>query len=888
MSINIVGISPAGVSNLSVQNQLLQQLNSGQTQMSQLEMEISTGHQFQLPSENPLAVLQVEGIQSLLQRKDQALANISANQSLLSQADSTLGSVSSLLASIQSAALGVVGSTASPDQRQAVIQQVDQAIQQLVGLGNTQLNGQSLFSGAGGSATPFSLDAAGHVVYSGSSTPTQSYVDVNQLMATSVTGDQAFGAMSQPVQGAALPAALSPATPLADLGYSLVSGGQGIAPGSIAVSDGQSTSIVDLSGAKTLGDVATLIEQHPPAGRIIDVDVTPTGLTLRLESNPANPNGNNLSVQEVNGGSTAGDLGIASPGTGTAPLVGQPLTAAVAPTTPLGDLLGTKAQANIHFGVANSDIVVQANAAGAGLNGVTVHFVADAPGAGQELAAYAGGLLTVHISTSAASASRADQVVAAINSVAGLPFTASLDPSNQNGGGQPPITALPPDAITAGGGGTALDTAGLQITSGGKTCTVDVSGDNTVQDLLNSINSSGAGLDAEINAAKTGIDVRSRTSGVDFAIGENGGQTATQLGVRTLTAATQLSQLNYGAGVGVNTVTAGGTDFTISETLGGGTTVAVPVSIAGAATVGDVIQAINTAAQTAGATFNAQLATTGNGIELTDANPLAGPIVVTAGTQSTAAVDLGLVAQGQTSATSAATAAVASGWETSGANSELLFSAVNPGNAGNVQVIFQADPSVTEGNETAQYDASAGTLTFRISSQTTANDIIAALQKDPMAGAAFTASLDTSTDPANDGSGVVQPQQITMSGGEEALTGSDANPQETDSVFTALERLGTALNGNDSAAVQRAMGLLSNSMQNVNNTREQVGVQEQSLSTLTTQINNEELGLQSTMSTDYDTDMASAISDYTTAQISYQATLETTASLLKMTLLNYL
>ena len=89
-------------------------------------------------------------------------------------------------------------------------------------------------------------------------------------------------------------------------------------------------------------------------------------------------------------------------------------------------------------------------------------------------------------------------------------------------------------------------------------------------------------------------------------------------------------------------------------------------------------------------------------------------------------------------------------------------------------------------------------------------------------------------------------------------------------------------------AIQQAMTLLSNSMQNLGNTRDLLGVQEQSLSTINTQISNEQLNLQSAMSTNYDTDMASAISDYTSAQITYQATLQTTASIMKMTLLSYI
>ena len=71
----------------------------------------------------------------------------------------------------------------------------------------------------------------------------------------------------------------------------------------------------------------------------------------------------------------------------------------------------------------------------------------------------------------------------------------------------------------------------------------------TIEDLLNAINGSGADVLASINAAGTGIDVRSRLSGAEFSIGENGGTTATQLGIRTLTESTALAALNHGAGV---------------------------------------------------------------------------------------------------------------------------------------------------------------------------------------------------------------------------------------------------------------------------------------------------------------------------------------------------
>jgi flagellin-like hook-associated protein FlgL len=100
--------------------------------------------------------------------------------------------------------------------------------------------------------------------------------------------------------------------------------------------------------------------------------------------------------------------------------------------------------------------------------------------------------------------------------------------------------------------------------------------------------------------------------------------------------------------------------------------------------------------------------------------------------------------------------------------------------------------------------------------------------------------------------------------------------------------LGTALSNNDNAAEQRAMSLLTSTVQNLGSARQFLGVQEQSLSTISTQISNETNNLQSAMSTDYGTDMASAISSYTSAQIAYQATLQLAASTFRVTLLNYL
>lgn len=193
--------------------------------------------------------------------------------------------------------------------------------------------------------------------------------------------------------------------------------------------------------------------------------------------------------------------------------------------------------------------------------------------------------------------------------------------------------------------------AGLQITNGGQTFTIDTSGAQTVEQLLNAINQSPANALAEISPSGDRLIVRSRLSGADFSIGENGGSLATQLGLRSLNVDTALGALNYGRGVS----TLAGTDFTIHRK--DGTDLAIDVS--SAQTIGDVLNLINNDAanQNPATRVVVRLAAFGNGVELFDANTTGtDTLTVTPQQGSHAAYDLGLIPRGQPSATATTSA----------------------------------------------------------------------------------------------------------------------------------------------------------------------------------------------------------------------------------------
>lgn len=184
--------------------------------------------------------------------------------------------------------------------------------------------------------------------------------------------------------------------------------------------------------------------------------------------------------------------------------------------------------------------------------------------------------------------------------------------------------------------GMGLDvTAGLTMTNGASSATIDLSAATSVQDVLNAINNSGLSVKARINDAGTGLDVVNLLSGTELSIGENGGSVASDLGIRSLDLDTPLSSLNNGRGVRIED---GVTDLLITAKNGN----SFEVNLDGLTTVGEVIDAINVEATTAGVGMTASLAGAGSGITLTDSSGGTGFISAGRANLSYAVDDLGL------------------------------------------------------------------------------------------------------------------------------------------------------------------------------------------------------------------------------------------------------
>lgn len=300
-------LSGRTTSNLQAQK-LMAGVNRGQLDIARLQEQISSGQRLQLPSDDPVAAIQMFALNTLLARQSEFQNNIKVNQGYLSVTDQSLGTVTDALNRAKAIAQNGIGTTVSDEERQNLALEAGSLLQAVVNAGNAQYQGRYLFGGSYGTAAPFSSAGAGVVRYHGDGQALQTYADSHLLVPNNMDGLSAFAGLTAPVMSGDLNPALSLSSKLADL-----RGGAGIAAGpvQITVANGGPaiTKTIDLTGAETMQDVKTRLEDAFAAESItLAVTIDPsTQSGLRLT-----PSAGTIAVQNGPASQAATQLGIVS------------------------------------------------------------------------------------------------------------------------------------------------------------------------------------------------------------------------------------------------------------------------------------------------------------------------------------------------------------------------------------------------------------------------------------------------------------------------------------------------------------------------------------------------------------------------------------------------
>jgi flagellar hook-associated protein 3 FlgL len=189
-----------GVSDLTQANNAISYIDQQSTSLAQVQNDIETGLQVNVPSDNPVAFVQISQVQAASDQLTAYTQNISNATSTLNQSVSTLTDVNNLLTQAQQlAAQGANGiDSSNQTDLSALGTQVNGLITEALTDANSQFQGQSLYAGTATTTTPFTVattNTSGEpetVTYNGSAQNTSTIVGQGQTVSTQYAGSNVF------------------------------------------------------------------------------------------------------------------------------------------------------------------------------------------------------------------------------------------------------------------------------------------------------------------------------------------------------------------------------------------------------------------------------------------------------------------------------------------------------------------------------------------------------------------------------------------------------------------------------------------------------------------------------------------------------------------------
>ncbi len=508
----IIPLQLARVSNALRMNLSQRTITKTQSSLLDVQNQLSTGRRLSTPSDSPGDAAIAIQIRKLLEQRSGFEDNLKQASSHLSEVDTTLGDMTDLLRQAQTLASANVGSDVSADQRNAAAAIVSSLYNQMLSLANKQSQGVYLFGGDSGHA-PFISDTTG-VRYVGSDTILQNRFDEGSLMPFMVDGNEVFGALSTRVHGSIdLSPAITAATRLADLRGATDAGIHG---GAIVLSDGTTTETIDLSTADTIGNVIDLINNAAVGG--ITASIAPGGAGLLINATGAD----NITLTD-SGGTCASDLGIIRtiPAGLGVDINGIALNPNITPLTNLSDLRGG-------LGIDPTGLIITNGQNTATIDLTAATTVEDL----LNLINHSGTGVLARLGDDGTSIDILNPVQGSKMTIAENGGTTAADLGIRSYG---PSTLL--SELNGGKGVTTVAGADIQITRrDGSNFSVDLSGLNTIQDVINAINSAdaGGGVTATFATTGNGIILTDSTVGGSLIVSAlNASPAAENLGIKT-------------------------------------------------------------------------------------------------------------------------------------------------------------------------------------------------------------------------------------------------------------------------------------------------------------------------------------------------------------------
>jgi len=136
------------VTNSTVYDTIIFNLSNAVKDLNEANNVVSSGKRISELSDDPIGLIQSLNIKSTLSRFEQLGRNISMGKSWLNTSENALNNVQNLISDTRALSVQMATATVGATQRESASKTVQNVLEEIVSLGNTELNGRYVFSGS--------------------------------------------------------------------------------------------------------------------------------------------------------------------------------------------------------------------------------------------------------------------------------------------------------------------------------------------------------------------------------------------------------------------------------------------------------------------------------------------------------------------------------------------------------------------------------------------------------------------------------------------------------------------------------------------------------------------------------------------------------------------
>jgi len=177
------------IANKIVYDMVKTNLENTTKELYQVQKVVASGKRITKLSDDPIGVTQVLNIKSSLANIEQMGRNITMGTSWLTASESALSNVQDLISESKALCVQMATATTGAEERATAANTVQNTLEEIISLANTEVNGRYIFAGSETDSPPFDEDGT----YNGDNNPFKIKIGKDATVAVGCDGEAVFG-----------------------------------------------------------------------------------------------------------------------------------------------------------------------------------------------------------------------------------------------------------------------------------------------------------------------------------------------------------------------------------------------------------------------------------------------------------------------------------------------------------------------------------------------------------------------------------------------------------------------------------------------------------------------------------------------------------------------